>query len=293
MRARVDDPSRRGDPVEAGHVEVHQHDVRLERQRLRHGDVAGLRLADERQVRLRRKESGQAGPERRRGRRRSGSGSARPLRLGAEGSDHERQAGDDSRAATGPRLDPALPAQLGRTFPHRRQTDAGSRRRWQAPAVVLDDDRELGPTARAAASTSPRRRGGRRWSSPRSRCGRPPPRRRPAAPAVHHRPPRRAAALRASPGGRPPAAAHRPGRPRRSPAAAAHRRAAGRRPRRSRPRPAAPPAALRPVPGPRGRALSAAPARIPIAARARTEAVVEVASQPPPLLLARGDEPLS
>ena len=64
MRRGGDDLARRLDPVAARHVEVHQHDVRVQLERARDRLLATRRLAGERDVVDRREQRGEAGAER-------------------------------------------------------------------------------------------------------------------------------------------------------------------------------------------------------------------------------------
>ena len=158
MRARVDDPAGRGDAVEARHVEVHQHHVRLERERLGHRLVARLGLADERQAPPASRAAPRGPTGIRRGRRRPGSGSARPSRLGRP------RCKDQAAAGRRPACRRRAGARRGTPRRARRPARASTASptparaaRGKPTAVVLDDDRQVvaaGEAERAARRAS-------------------------------------------------------------------------------------------------------------------------------------------
>ena len=261
------------------------------RARAAHGLVAGLGLADERQVRLGSEQRRQARPE-------PGVvvGDQDPDRLvghasAGGGGIEERQASDDPGPAARPRLDPALAAELGGPLVHRATSRRPPALRRQSSAVVLDDERQVGPADEAQRA----RRGAGMADGVGHRLRADPvggdlDRRgqRGQAPVRRDVETRRAGRLEPV-GGEPEGT--RPARPRRSPAAGARRRGGERRRPRSRPRPGARRAA-----GPRVRVVAEQVLRGPgphaDRGQCRPEAVVEIPTEPPPLLLARRDDPL-
>ena len=282
-----------------GHVEVHQDDVRLEvappARRPRRPSPPRPTTSTS-PARL--EERAQAAPERRRGRRRSGRGSARrsrvapprsPIAESAAARSTTRAAGLGARSHRGSRRRAPRPA---RASTPGRSPRAASRRQ---PTAVVRRPRRVScpPAVEPDPSTRRAPRAGRRWSSPRPRSGtrppRPPPagraattgvaldrdrRRGPASvraleprrPAGRSRP---ASPSSSSAGGRRPSTSRRTSASAVADVGAAARRAAAARPRGR-------------VDRALGRRLGAHPDR----RQRRPEPVVEVTPQAAPLLLA-------
>ena len=283
-RVRTGDCLRCVDPADAGHGDVHDDDVRRELidepQRL----LSRVRLAH--QLGLGRIAQQRADPMAEQGMVVGDDRAHDPVASCADGI--EGQEGTHDRAVRQPCTEAQLAAELGSSRPHRCDSDTGSERLGDARTVI--GDLELEPPARPprlGVRRAPRGRGGPRSSSPPSRYGRPRSRR-----------PQEAAAARPAPRRSRTDALSLILQRRTQPELVEDRRAqvvddpshladgalrlgtqrrhqlAGRGRDRRRQRPA------------RGVDPQANPSE------RRTEPVVQVASEPQPLLLARGEETL-
>ena len=303
VRRRIDDPARRLDAVDARHVHVHQHHVGLRDRDRRDDLVAARRLADNLDV-VRRSPAAPCSPARNAAwSSATARGSVR--RLGSRRRPPSGSLAKHARPALGPAFDRDLAADLGRALPHGLEAGPGPRLVRETASVVGHLDRQLAAGVQPDRGTRSRPRGARRWSWPRPRSGRPRPRRPPAARAA-----RIGLALDVD-GGR-PRVARRSGLGRRprsrraawwpiAPASPSSSSAGGRSPSTSRRTSASASRTSslsasswrRAASGSSSSTAADASARMPIAASAGPEPVVEVSSETPALLLAGDDQPLA